>query len=76
MCGGAGDIASGTIYRLHRCGYPVLALEAPVPTAIRRQAAFSEAVYDGTSQVEDVGGVCISRFAEAAAVWEQGLYLF
>ena len=49
---GAGDIASGTIYRLHRCGYPVLALEAPVPTAIRRQAAFSEAVYDGTSQVE------------------------
>ena len=69
---GAGDIASGTIYRLHRCGYPVLALEAPVPTAIRRQAAFSEAVYDGTSQVEDVGGVCISRFAEAAAVWEQG----
>ena len=69
---GAGDIASGTIYRLHRCGYPVLAQEAPVPTAIRRQAAFSEAVYDGTSQVEDVGGVCISRFAEAAAVWEQG----
>ena len=69
---GAGDIASGTIYRLHRCGYPVLALEAPVPTAIRRQAAFSEAVYDGTSQVEDVGGVCISRFAEAAAVWKQG----
>lgn len=51
---GGGDIATGTIYRLHRCGYAVLILETDKPTAIRRKAAFCEAVYDGTAAVEGV----------------------
>lgn len=51
---GAGDLASGTIHRLVRCGFPVLVLEIPMPSAIRRQVAFSEAVYDGTAQIEGV----------------------
>ena len=46
---GGGDIATGTIHKLHRCGYPVLILETGFPSAIRRQVAFSEAVYDGSS---------------------------
>lgn len=53
---GGGDIASGTIYKLLQCGYQVLVLETENPSAIRRCAAFSEAVYDGVSQVE--GRIC------------------
>ena len=44
---GGGDIATGTIHKLCRCGYPVLVLESGYPSAIRRCVAFSEAVYDG-----------------------------
>ena len=43
---GGGDIATGTIHKLCRCGYPVLVLETGYPSAIRRCVAFSEAVYD------------------------------
>ena len=39
---GAGDISTGTIHRLFRAGFPVLALETDHPSAIRRQVAFSE----------------------------------
>ena len=69
---GAGDIATGTIYKLRRCGYPVLALETGYPTAIRRQVAFSEAVYEGSSQVEGMECLRISCFEEARGIWEQG----
>ena len=69
---GAGDISTGTIHRLFRAGFPVLALEAERPSAIRRQVAFSEAVYDGTATVEDVTAVRITDAAEAAAVLRQG----
>ena len=41
---GGGDIATGTIHKLHRCGYPVLVLETGTPSAIRRQLALSELV--------------------------------
>lgn len=51
---GGGDIATGTIYKLRKCGYQVLVLETDKPSAIRRNAAFSEAVYEGSWKVEDV----------------------
>ena len=69
---GAGDISTGTIHRLFRAGYPVLALETDRPSAIRRQVAFSEAVYDGTATVEDVTAVRIENAAQAETVLEQG----
>ena len=37
---GGGDLASGVIHRLHRCGYRVLILECEKPSAIRRKVAF------------------------------------
>ena len=43
---GGGDLATGVIYRLFRCGYKVLILECEKPSAIRRKVAFCEAVYD------------------------------
>ena len=43
---GGGDIATGTIYKLFNCGFKVLILEIEKPSAIRRNVAFCEAVYD------------------------------
>ena len=51
---GGGDIATGTIYKLYQCGFKVLILEIEKPSAIRRNVAFSEAVYQGRQTVEDV----------------------
>ncbi|MCB7317314.1 selenium-dependent molybdenum cofactor biosynthesis protein YqeB [Lacrimispora sp. 210928-DFI.3.58] len=70
---GAGDIATGTIHRLWRCGYPVLALETGFPSAIRRQVAFSEAIYDGSSEVEGVVCLKASGYEEAMELMKEGV---
>lgn len=51
---GGGDLATGTIYKLKKSGFPVLILEVENPSAIRRNVAFSEAVYQGSHTVEDM----------------------
>ncbi len=51
---GAGDLATGTIVKLHKSGIRVFAVECEKPSAIRRQAALCEAVYDGSATVEGV----------------------
>lgn len=51
---GGGDLATGTIYKLKKSGFPVLILEIENPSAIRRNVAFSEAVYQGAQTVEDM----------------------
>lgn len=51
---GAGDIATGTICRLHNAGYRVLALETAKPTVIRRTVAFADAVHEGIGEVEGI----------------------
>ena len=70
---GAGDLATGTIVKLVKSGYAVLALETEAPAAIRRTVAFSEAVYAGKQQVEDVCGVCAQTLQEAYALAMQGM---
>lgn len=69
---GGGDLASGVIHRLYRCGYQVLVLECQKPSAIRREVSFGEAVYDGTSCVEGVTGRLITELRECRKVWENG----
>lgn len=69
---GGGDIATGTIHRLHRCGYPVFVLETGYPSAIRRQVAFSEAIYDGVSEVEGVVCRKASNAEEAFSILDNG----
>ena len=51
---GAGDLATGVAWRLHRCGIPVVMTELPVPLTVRRAVAFAQAVYDEEHEVEDV----------------------
>lgn len=51
---GGGDLATGTIYKLVKSGFRVLILETENPSAIRRNVAFSEAVYQGSQTVENI----------------------
>ena len=70
---GGGDLATGTISCLHQCGYQVLVLEIAKPTAIRRSVAFSEAMYDGETEVEGIKARKITQFSEAKACWQDGV---
>ncbi len=70
---GAGDLATGVAYRLHRVGMQVVMTEVAQPTAIRRAVAFAEAVYQGGVVVEGirarlVDGPQAARLALAEAV--------
>ena len=69
---GGGDLATGTIYKLYKCGFPVLILEVEKPSAIRRNVAFSEAVYEGTQTVEDVTCYLADSLADAETLLAEG----
>lgn len=68
---GGGDIATGTIYRLYQCGFKVLVLEIENPSAIRRNVAFSEAVYQGKQKVEDVTCYLADSIEDAIKMLEE-----
>ncbi len=53
---GGGDLASGVIIRLHRCGLNIIVSELPQPLAVRRTVSFAEAVYEGSHTIEGVVG--------------------
>ena len=69
---GAGDLATGTIHALVSAGYPVVALEVPQPSSIRREVSFSEAVYEGTKTVEGVTAVLAKDAQEALTLAAEG----
>ena len=50
---GAGDLASGIALRLHHARFDIVMTDLPVPTAVRRTVAFSEAIRFGSTTVED-----------------------
>lgn len=60
---GAGDLATGVAWRLHRGGFPVVMTETARPTVVRRTVAFAEAVFAGETTVEGV----TARLADSAA---------
>ena len=69
---GGGDIATGTIYKLVKSGFHVLILEITHPSAIRRNVAFSEAVYEGKWQVEDMTCYLANDMKEAKQIMQTG----
>ena len=69
---GGGDIATGTVTTLSKAGYPVIILECARPTAIRRNVAFCDAIYErdrwygeGTKTVEGVTCTLTSNIDDA-----------
>lgn len=69
---GGGDIATGTIQALYRAGFSLLVLETAAPSAIRRQVALSEAVYDSVASVEDVTARLCRCGKDIEKAWKQG----
>jgi len=61
---GAGDMASGVAWRLHRAGFPIVMTELAQPLAVRRAVCFAEAVFAGETTVE---GVVARRVPDGAA---------
>ena len=69
---GAGEMASGVIHRLHRSHFKVCMTEIAQPLAVRREVAFSEAIYEGEKEVEGVRARFISRSEEIEPTWKNG----
>ena len=69
---GGGDLATGTIYKLKKSGFPVLILEVANPSAIRRNVAFCEAVYQGSQRVEDMTCYLADSLSQARQFLKEG----
>lgn len=69
---GAGDLATGIAYRLHRAGMLIAMTEIPYPTAIRRAVAFAQAVYSGIHVVEGITARRVESLEEIFEAWERG----
>ena len=60
---GAGDLATGVAAELYKRGYQIIMTETAIPLSVRRQVAFSRAVYEKTAEVE---GITARLAADAA----------
>lgn len=69
---GAGDLATGIAARLYGAGHSILMTETAVPLTVRRTVAFSRAVYEGESQVEDMKGILSKNREEAERIIADG----
>ena len=67
---GAGDLATGVAQSLYEAGFRLLLLEVEKPSAIRRQVALCEAVYDGTAAVDNLTCTRCRSMAEIRKAWE------
>ena len=69
---GAGDLASGIACRLYRSGFSVAMTDLPAPTSIRRTVCFSEAIPNGTAEVEGITARFAADADAAAAILRAG----
>jgi xanthine dehydrogenase accessory factor len=69
---GGGDLGTGTAWRLHRAGFPVIVLEIERPLTVRRSVAFSTAVTESSITVEGVEGVLVDGHDAARDVAGEG----
>jgi xanthine dehydrogenase accessory factor len=69
---GGGDLASGAILKLHRCGFRVLVLESDDPSCIRRTVSFGDSVHSGSVTLEGTTAVFANSTAEIGAIWDKG----
>lgn len=69
---GGGDLATGTIYRLNRAGFPVVALELAQPLAIRRTVAVASAVIEDRALIEDLDAIRVEDIDEALEIARSG----
>lgn len=70
---GAGEQASGVGIRLWRSGFRVVMSELPQPLTIRRTVAFSEAIYEGKTRVEETNAKQAENLEQINRCWAQGI---
>jgi xanthine dehydrogenase accessory factor len=71
---GAGEMASGVAWRLHRANFRRIAmLEAPLPRAVRRTVSFCEAVHECGAEVEGVRAELVRDPWTAREAWLRGV---
>ena len=70
---GAGEIGSAVAWRLHMANIrKIIMLESPNPLSVRRKVSFSEAIFNGTQTVENVGAALCNDVEEIQRVWQEG----
>ena len=68
---GGGDLATGSVFRLHKAGFPVLVLELEQPLAIRRTVALASAVLEDRALIEDLDAMRIDDIEEAVLLGDR-----
>jgi xanthine dehydrogenase accessory factor len=69
---GAGEIATGVAHRLVSCHFKVCMTETVNPQAVRREVAFSEAIFDHEKEVEGITAKRIESPHHIFQVWKDG----
>ncbi len=69
---GAGDLATGVAAQLYKRGYQIIMTETAIPLSVRRQVAFSRAVYEKTAEVEGITARLAANAAEAEDICLRG----
>lgn len=67
---GAGDLASGIVHRLFKCGFRLLLTELEEPLVVRRHVSFANAVIEGRVEVEGVAAVKAVTIDDIGRLWE------
>ena len=68
---GGGDLATGTIYKLARCGFDVIVFETAQPTVIRRTVSVAQAIFDGKATVEELTAVKASTIDDCRRLLDE-----
>lgn len=66
---GGGDVATGSIQKLHRTGFKVVVLEMEKPLCIRRYVSCAQAIVEGEIQVEDFKAIKVNSLEEIKKCW-------
>lgn len=70
---GGGDIATGTIYRLHQSGFRVIVLEIEQPTVIRHTVSVAQCIFAGKTEIEGMQAVLSKGTREAIELVNRGI---
>jgi xanthine dehydrogenase accessory factor len=68
---GAGEMATGVAHRMASCHFKVCMTETSNPQAVRREVAFSEAIFDSEKVVEGITAKRVESPHQIRDVWKE-----
>lgn len=69
---GAGEMATGVAHRLTSCHFKACLTEVSNPQAVRREVAFSEAIFDKEKEVEGIVAKLVESSEQIPETWKNG----